>query len=237
MNVKVLYLYKNLLNLYGNVGNIMCLKRHLEENGIEVSITVKESVKDVNLNDFDVIYMGAGTERSRNFAMLDLIDKKDEILNFSDSGKIILALGNSFEMLGESVTDKNNKTYEGIALFPFTTEEIERRVVEDTVCSFDKIEGKIIGFMNKQSKTLGSINPLFNVISGAGNSKDDSSEGALYKNTFGTNLAGPILVRNPHFREYIENKIYELIGTDKKAVSFENELKAYQNSLNGLLTR
>lgn len=237
MNVKILYLYKNLLNLYGNVGNIMCLKRHLEENGIEVSINAKESIKDVNLNNFDVIYMGAGTERSCNFAMLDLIAKKDEILNFSDSGKIILALGNSFEMLGESITDINNKTYEGIALFSFTTEEIERRVVEDTVCSFNQIESKIIGFMNKQSKTLGCMNPLFNVISGAGNSKGDSGEGALYKNTFGTNLAGPILVRNPHFREYIENKIYELIGADKKAVSFENELKAYQNSLNGLLTR
>ena len=117
MNVKILYLYKNLLNLYGNVGNIMCLKRHLEENGIEVSINAKESIKDVNLNNFDVIYMGAGTERSCNFAMLDLMAKKDEILNFSDSGKIILALGNSFEMLGESITDINNKTYEGIALF------------------------------------------------------------------------------------------------------------------------
>ena len=107
-------------------------------------------------------------------------------------------------------------------------------MVVDTICSCRFIDGEIIGFMNKQSRTNIVASPLFRVIKGAGNAPDRNDEGIASEGLFATQLSGPILVRNPHFRSFIEKKIYDKKGLSISPVSFANEERAYTESLAGL---
>ena len=91
--------------------------------------------------------------------------------------------------------------------------------------------------MNKQSRTTIVPNPLFRVVVGSGNAPDRNDEGIHYKNLFASQLAGPLLVRNPQFRAYIEKIIYDKKGIDTLPIHIVHEGRAYKDSLNGLLQK
>lgn len=234
MTVKILSLYPDLMNLYGSNGNLRCLKKHIEAIGFETEIVEHISDQTPDFSDIDFVYIGAGTERSRDRALRYLLGFKNEFLDYVEKGGVCLFCGNSFELLGKSISKNVGETQECLSLFKFESFMEERRSVVDTVCTCPFLEKEIIGFMNKQSYSSIVTTPLFRVLKGMGNAKDRNDEGAFYKNLFATSLAGPILVRNPHFREFIEKKIYENKKVEAIPKSFENELEAYERSLNGL---
>ena len=234
MKVKILSLYPDLMNLYGSSGNLRCLKKHIEAIGFEAEVIEHTTADAPDFSDVDFVYMGAGTEKSRNRALKYLFGFKNELISYVENGGVCLFCGNSFELLGKSITEKSGETKECLSIFNFETFMEERRSVVDTVCTCSFLEKEIIGFMNKQSYTSIVTTPLFRVTKGMGNAKDRNDEGAVYKNLFASSLSGPVLVRNPHFREYIEKKIYENKNVETIPKSFENELEAYERSLNGL---
>ncbi len=234
MKIKILSLYPDLMNLYGNSGNLRCLTKHIQHNGIEVEINEYSIGDELTLSDADFVYMGAGTERSQKRALCDLKQNEQKLKEYYQNGGLCLFCGNSFELLGRKITDINGEEFEGLNLFAYESFENKRRVVVDTVCSCRFTEQKIIGFMNKQSTTTIVPNPLFRVLYGRGNAADRNDEGVTDKGLFATQLSGPILVRNPHFRAHVENLIYKKCGIDKEAQNFEYELLAYNESLKGL---
>ncbi len=234
MKIKILSLYPDLMNLYGSSGNIRCLLRHIEALGVEVEL-VKASVGDkIDFSDIDFAYMGAGTERSQRRALRDFLPYKEGFEAYLKEGGLALFCGNSFEMLGKKITLLSGEEIECLNLFSFETALRERRIVVDTVCSCRFLNAPVIGFMNKQSESTIVTTPLFRVSSGAGNSPDRNDEGLVSGGLFATQLAGPLLVRNPHLRAFIEQKLYEKKGFSLFPVSFANEERAYQESLAGL---
>lgn len=234
MKIKILWLYPDLMNLYGNSGNVRCLKRHLEENGVEVEIIEYKIGDSFDAADVDFIYMGGGTERSRDRALLDMKDYKDKLASYVNDGGLCLFCGNSFEILGRKITDIRLNVTECLGICDYESFEQTRRIVVDTVCSCSLFEKQIIGFMNKQTVTSIVTSPLFRTVSGVGNSPDRNDEGIIQNGLFASQLAGPLLVRNPHFRAYIENALYNKKSLNLKAVTYENEQKAYEESLKGL---
>lgn len=235
MKIKILSLYPDLMNLYGSSGNVRCLVRHIEENGVETEIYQYTIGDKIDFSDVDIILMGAGTERSRNRVLCDMQSFRDELKSYIDNGGLCLFCGNSFELLGKRINCLDESTIETLGFYSFESYELKRRIVIDTVLSCSLFDEKIIGFMNKQTSTTIVPTPLFRVISGTGNSNDRNDEGIMDKGLFATQLSGPVLVRNPHFRAYIEKKIYEKKGIDKEPITFLNEQKAYEMSLKGLL--
>ena len=222
------------MNLYGNSGNIRCLERHLTDNGVEVEITKLEIGDNFECADVDFIYMGGGTERSRDRALSDMKRYSDKLLKYIKEGGLCLFCGNSLELLGRKITDINQNSTDALSICAFESFEQKRRIVVDTVCSCKLFDEKIIGFMNKQTVTSIVPNPLFRTISGVGNSPDRNDEGIMEGGLFASQLAGPLLVRNPHFREYIENALYTKKNLGLKAKTYEYEQKAYEESLKGL---
>lgn len=234
MKIKILWLYESLMNLYGNSGNIRCLERHLKDNGVQVQITKLEIGDKPDFTDVDFIYMGGGTERSRDRALLDMRRYADELSQYIKNGGLCLFCGNSFELLGRKIIDINQNATEALSICAFESFEQKTRIVVDTVCKSRLFDEKIIGFMNKQTVTSIVPNPLFRTVSGVGNSPDRNDEGILDGGLFASQLAGPLLVRNPHFRAYIENALYNKKNLDLKAKTYEYEQKAYEESLKGL---
>ena len=198
--MKILHYYHDIMNLYGDYANVLALQDMLTRAGEEVVLEKKTIGDPVQLSDYTFIYIGSGTERNQKVVLEDLRLHSDELRDYIESGKPVLMTGNSFEMLGKTLTDCSGKAYQGLALMDFTsTEQNKTRNTSDAIFSADFLERPLVGFINKCSTISGVITPLFTVKMGLGNQADDQHEGVRMKNLFGTHLTGPVLMKNPEF--------------------------------------
>lgn len=197
--MKILHLFHDLMNLYGDYANVLALERALVQKGENVEI-IRQSVDDKLDFDADFIYIGSGTERNQKVALEYLTPYAEELKSALERS-IFLAAGNSFEMFGAKITDRDDKEYTGLGLFDFTVKEGAERIVTDSVVEF---EGKkIIGFVNKASQIYGDVKQFFSVKQGAGNSDSSPNfEGIHIGNFYGTHIIGPLLIRNPIIAEH-----------------------------------
>jgi CobQ-like glutamine amidotransferase family enzyme len=239
MEVKILYLYYDLMNLYGESGNIRVLERHLHEQGLEVTVDKKSIGDDIDFSQYAFIYAGSGTERNQKIALTDFCHYREQVKTAVESGTVFLFTGNSFEMLGKSITAGNGTVHDGIGLADFTTiEHSDTRYTGDVICKFNQLDTPMVGFINKCSEISGVPQTLFQVEMGPGNAVNDKQEGWRYKNVFGTHLVGPILVKNPHFMTYM----IKLIGStlqnfEYKPLPYPYEESAYEVTLSALQKR
>lgn len=240
MEVKILHLYSKLMNIYGEYANVLVLKKHLEDQGFDVTVTKSESVKDVNFDDFDMFYIGSGTEKNQKQALADLLTKKKEIIEFYNKNKIALLTGNAFEMLGKTITDAQNNVFEGLSIADFTTvEQSNTRYTSDAVAKCRFLACDIVGFINKSS-TINGISDYINEIKlGYGNDNNSKGEGIRIKNFFGTHLIGPVLVKNPQLMKYFIILIGESMDSNFKyaEVDYPYENSAYKVTLEKLTQR
>lgn len=200
--MRIIHLFADLCNLYGDYGNVCALKRALENKGQNVEIEYQSIDDAIDISGADFVFIGSATERNQKVALEYLQGYKDNIKTALDNGTVILATGNSFEIFGQSVTDCDGVKHEGLSFFPYETIEGKERIVTDSLCDTSLCGGDIIGFVNKARLTTGATSPLFDVKQGSGNGKDDSQEGVHYGNFYGTHLIGPVLIRNPQLCEY-----------------------------------
>lgn len=229
--MKILHLYHDLMNLYGDYANISALCRILDTNGVEYTLDRQSLGYEISLADYDFIFVGSGTEQNQKLALEHLRAYKEDLKEYIDSGKFALFTGNSFEMLGKSI-DSFLGEYEGLGIFGFTvTEQDKTRKTADAILKFDGLENSLVGFINKCSEIEGIKTPLFTVERGLGNTKGENTEGIIFNNFFGTHLTGPILVKNPHFLRYIASK---LVGKDLSNEAFYYEKKGYEITLKNL---
>lgn len=205
--MRIIHLFADLCNLYGDYGNVCALKRMLENKGQNVEIEYQSIDDAIDVSGADLVFIGSATERNQKVALNYLQSYKDNIKAALDNGTVILATGNSFEMFGQSVTDCDGIKHEGLSFFPYETIEGKERIVTDSLCDTSLCGGDVIGFVNKASLTTGAPSPLFDVKQGSGNSKDDNKEGVHYGNFYGTHLIGPVLIRNPQLCEYFADML------------------------------
>ncbi len=210
--MKILYLYYDIMNLYGESGNIRMIERMLREAGKDVIVDGKTVTdKNIDFEKYDFIYCGCGTERSRDVVLRHLTLFKDSLKKAYESGKVMLFTGNSYEMLGKEITVGDAKT-EGLGLFDFTVSEQRKdRFSGDVTFNCNLCEGVLIGYINKCSEVTEITPPLFEIESVVGTVKT-GPEGIHDNNFFGTQVIGPILVKNPCFANYIVNLILKNLG-------------------------
>ena len=229
--MKILHLYHDLMNLYGDYANISALCRMLETNDVEYTLDKQSLGFEVNLLDYDFIYVGSGTEQNQKLALSHLMEYKDDLKSYIEQGKFALFTGNSFEMLGKSINGFLGD-FEGLGIFDFaTTEQNKTRKTADAIVKFEGLDTELVGFINKCSEISGIEAPLFEIERGLGNINNEKTEGILCGNFFGTHLTGPILVKNPHFLKYIAET---LVGKELTDDAFLNEKKGFEITLKNL---
>ncbi len=229
--MKLLHLYPNLMNMYGDYANILALKKHLEDQGLTVKVDYKDINEDIDFSLYDFIYMGSGTESKELIALNDIIKYKDEFNNLVNNNKVILFTGNASELLGKSIDDNL-----ALNVFDFKTQHIDKRYTGDVIVYNDEI-GELVGFVNKSSIISGDKeHKLFKYIFKDNNLNDEEYEGYIKNNAFATELIGPILLKNPNFMKYIVKKLLPNNQTyiDKE---YKYELASYNVTLNALKER
>ncbi len=235
--IKILHLFNNLMNLYGEAGNIKILERRLKAGNVAFK-TVKAMPKDVLDWDFDFVYIGSGTEKSM-FASLT------EAHNFTDrfnklifeKNAVVLLTGNSISLFGKKIVTESGEEAEGLSILDIETyETYNNPTMQDCVFDCELTNSKIVGFMNRATKIISNEQPLFKVIKGVGNSPDDKFEGMQKNNLFATHLIGPILAKNPDFLELVIKRLASKTKEfEYSAMKFEDMQKAYEVTLEELL--
>ena len=201
MKITIGYLYYDLLNLYGDSGNIKTLKYHLEEQGIDVKIEYLSVGDKKDFSKLDLIYIGSGTEDNILIAIDDLKKDKKELEKYIKDNKFVLATGNSVELFGNYIISKNKKT-KTLGIFDYVS-MYQKRIVKDINIKTDIIDENIIGFENHVGNILTYDESIIKL-----------------DNFYGTYIIGPLLVRNPKFCSYF---IKELILSKNKEFEFKEE--------------
>ncbi len=232
MEVKLLHLYGDIMNLYGEYANVKILEQHLIDQGIDVTVDKKSIGEDKNFEEYDFVYMGSGTEKNQQVILQDILKDKEQFIKAIENGTTMLLTGNSFEILGEKIDDKKS-----IGLLNFTTEHVKNRITTDIICNSEKFENKVVGFVNTMSKINENDTPLFNIE--WNNSNLQGTEGVIYKNIIGTHLIGPLLIRNPEILRYIIKKICERKDEkfEYKNIEYKDETLGYELVLKELENR
>ena len=227
--MKILHLYPQLMNLYGEYGNLAVLKKHLEDQGEEVEIVRKEIADSIDFRDCDMIYMGSGTERNLLIALEDLMKYRPYLKMTVDEGKVILLTGNAMEVMGECIDDRP-----ALHFCDFTVKTTDRRYTGDVIVTNDEI-GEVVGFINKSTLIEGGEKEkLFTYEFCYSTLKDNSYEGYRVANLFGTHIIGPVLVKNPRFMETI---VRLLVKDEYRPIVYPYEEEAYQTTLSELRKR
>ena len=213
MELTILHLCPDLMSLYGEYANLAVLERLLEDLGVEVTHLTATFEDTPDFAGADLIYMGAGTERSQKAVLKHLVPYAPAIRTAVEGKTLLLFTGNAMETLGASVTDKDGKTFPGLGLAGFTTVETDRRTPHDVIATSTLWEAPTVGFMNKCSTTAGVDAPLFSALPlGFGNESKGGAEGYARGNILATHITGPVLVKNPAFLWYVVHRLFDAKG-------------------------
>lgn len=232
--IKILHLFPKLLSLYGEYGNVAVLRSTLEQNGCTVKVDHYED-GPLNLEGYDLVYVGAGTEDNLMETIRRLLPYGDEIKASVAGDTHWLATGNAMTLFGTAVT-RYEATSEALGCFAYTaTIEDDKRYLGD-VLTEAAFGSPLVGFINTSSVLTGVPAPLLTLKLNAtlGNDKKSSQDGIHAGNFYGTQLIGPVLAKNPHFLCHI---CRELTGTELVIDDDTNIQKAYQVALNELSAR
>lgn len=229
--IKIAHLYYDLMNLYGENGNVRCLEKYLKKQSINVEISYLTKDDTINFDDYDIFYIGSGNKDCFNITLKDIKKYKNDIEK-ALKDKFFIATGNSINLFGQNYINKKNIT-PCLDVLSYSSKEIKKRFVGDGLYKTKFINNEIIGFENRDS-ILTNVNEetLFNTIIGNGNSKHESFAGIKHNNFYGTYLLGPLLIRNPYFTNYLIKEICKKFAIEFKEVNDEFEIQAYNNYLN-----
>ena len=208
MELKICHMYPDVLNLYGDRGNVICMLKRLEWRGIDVSVTKLPIGDSRSLADFDLVFIGGGQDFEQQVLLSDLHRGKDkEIKAAIEDGVTFLTICGGYQMLGSYYETYDGKRCDFIGALDLYTRGSVKRMIGNYKfqCSPSAGGSTVVGFENHSGKTwLGSgLEPLGKVLSGFGNNGEDGSEGAHYKNVFGTYSHGPLLPKNPELCDFI----------------------------------
>lgn len=239
MSFKLLHLCPDLMNLYGSYGNLWALRRALSALGHTAEIT---AVNPGEKPDFsaDFVFIGAGTERSQKAALEWLKPYAPQLIKAAETGTPMLFAGNSMELLGKAIIDKNQKQYEGLGLAGFCTVQGSKRIVEDVYGVTELYGDSVVGFINKSGIVTGVDSPLISRCElGFGNEAEKGAEGYISRSLIASQLTGPLLVKNPKMLEWVVKQIYQNHGLDLPDAfpHDETELAAYNVTCRELLKR
>jgi CobQ-like glutamine amidotransferase family enzyme len=205
--LRLAHLYPRLMNIYGDRGNILCLRRRCEARDIELV------VEEIDLGDplegaaYGLIFIGGGQDREQRRIAEDLAVGKGEALRQAvEDGVAMLAVCGGYQLFGRYYRTAAGDELPGVGVFDAWTVhpgEGARRCIGDVAARWEG--GTLVGFENHGGRTyLGAGDrPLARVERGFGNNGEDGTEGAVRRNAYGTYLHGALLPKNPRFTDHL----------------------------------
>jgi lipid II isoglutaminyl synthase (glutamine-hydrolysing) len=237
LSLTIGYLYGDLMNIYGDTGNILTLEKRCNWRGIKTqtkNISLGDSLKP---NDIDIYFFGGGQDQSQVEVAKDLQKKAGVIKKEVQKGIPLLSICGGYQLLGQYYRPQNGPKLAGIGLFQAYTLASNQRMIGNIVIKSEF--GDLVGFENHSGKTYlekGSA-PFGTVIKGFGNNGGDKTEGCIYKNAIGCYMHGSLLPKNPVLADWLIQKALEVKYSKKiilKPLNDELENTAHTKTIQRL---
>lgn len=231
MKIVVGHLYPDLLNLYGDRGNIITFQKRCEWRDIECEVRKFTMEDEINFEELDIILLGGGSDREQKLVCEKLRENREGIKKYINENKVLLAVCGGYQLLGTYYQSCFGKI-PGLEVVDIYTEAGEERLIGNVVIevTLDEKTIKVVGFENHAGRTyINQEKPLGKILSGFGNNNEDGYEGIRYKNVFGTYLHGPLLPKNPELADYLISLALENKGFEDKLENLEDKFEINAN--------
>lgn len=240
LKLKLVHLYPLFLNLYGDAGNILTLKKRCEWRGIDLEI------EHINIDDkieegTDIYFIGGGQDRQQVEVSEELQKHKSILTAEYHNDAVFLGICGGYQLMGEYYQPHDAKRLEGIGLLDAYTVAGSTRFIGNVTAEVNYlIPTTIVGFENHSGLTYlntdnNDTKPMATIMTGKGNNGQDKTEGARSRNAFGTYLHGSFLPKNPHFADYlIKLALRKRYNDDIELASLDDSLEfnAHNSVLN-----
>lgn len=201
------HLYPDQLNMYGDRGNILTLRRRCEWRGVDLRVVPLDLGEPVDHTAYDMLFIGGGQDKEQDEVALDLrAVKADGVRAAVEEDMPVLAVCGGYQLLAKYYRPAEGPDLVGLGIFDAWTIHKGKsvaRCVGNVALSWS--QQTLVGFENHGGRTyLGaSARPLGRVLAGFGNNGEDLAEGCIYRQTYGTYLHGSLLPKNPHFADHL----------------------------------
>ena len=210
--ITLVHLYPREMNIYGDTGNVLVLRKRLEWRGIPVHV-VPVSVGDPLPVEADILLGGGGQDAAQGDIGADFVSRGSELRAMADDGVVMLAVCGSYQLLGHEFVTQDGHRIPGVGVLDVQTVGSSSRLIGNN--HVDTPDGlRLIGYENHSGLTeLGSgVRPLGSTLAGRGNNGRDRTEGAVRANVIGTYLHGPVLAKSPAFADDLLRRALERRG-------------------------
>lgn len=249
LSLTIGYLYGDLMNIYGDTGNVICLQKRGEWRGIKVRIKNISIGDPLKTGSIDLYFFGGGQDQAQKLVSKDLIQRTGKVINQDiERGVPLLSICGGYQLLGQYYKPHQGAKIPGLKVFPAYTIAsntrmigniiVQTSVLNTQISDSPKSESEVIlttdislvGFENHSGKTYlqDGAQPLGTVQKGFGNNGEDQSEGCIYKNAIGCYLHGSLLPKNPKLADWflktaLAVKYGQQIKLKPLADKFENQ--------------
>jgi lipid II isoglutaminyl synthase (glutamine-hydrolysing) len=201
--VVIAHLYPDDMNIYGDLGNVIALRRRLEWRGFDIEVRSVDVGRDVDFTDVDLVFGGGGQDSGQGVITEDLLARGDDLRRLAAAGTPMLVVCGTYQLFGSSFVTADGATLPGIGIFRARTVAGSTRLIGNIV--IESPFGRLVGFENHSGQTIldPGQEPLGAVTSGFGNDHDSRREGARTNNVIGTYLHGPVLPKNPRLTDHL----------------------------------
>jgi len=241
MKLTIYHLYPDLLDLYGDRGNVIALAQRCRWREIEAEIRKVSLEDEIDFSKVDILFLGGGSDREQSLLVEDLGSRAGELADAVEDGLVVLTICGGYQLLGRYYQTGDGKKIPGLGILDLYTVAGNTRLIGNVIAEIDEYLKQdikqcldtrysdlhtLVGFENHSGKTyLGpGLKPLGKIVRGYGNNGEDCLEGVRYKNVFGTYLHGPLLPKNPHLADL-------MIGLALRRRGFDHSLSVLEDSL------
>lgn len=236
MKLTICHLYPDLLDLYGDRGNILTLDARCRWRGIE-SVIQRSSLGDLlDFKNIDILFIGGGSDREQILLVEDLKSREKELKSAIEDGLVVLTICGGYQLLGQYYQTASGEKIPGLGILDLWTISGTKRMIGNVAITLNKESFKnekdfstdtVVGFENHSGKTyLGSELSFLGLVNyGNGNNGEDGREGVRYRNVFGTYLHGPLLPKNPHLADLLLKLALERRGMTQDLLPLDDHLE------------
>lgn len=218
--MRVCWMYHDFMDLYGDKGNMMVLKKRCEDRGITFVLDTCGIGEERDLSTYDLIFLGGGADKEQINLIPDLLSRKENIKKAMDEKTFVLLICGGYQLFGQYYIAADNSQIDGLKFYDYYTDtgKAGSRCIGNIIieANLDGFQTKIIGFENHGGQTLNVKNPLGKVLVGYGNSFEGGQEGFYDGKILGTYLHGPLLPKNPDVADFVITKSLQKKNPDFK---------------------
>ena len=227
MKLVLLWMYHDLMDLYGDKGNVETFKYRCAKRGIELEVRNGSLDQTIEMEDVDIFFMGGGADREQNFIYQDLLSRKEAIRNLLHRGCQFLLICGGYQLFGQYYKDQDGQVVEGLGFFPYYTIASDRshrcigNIAIETRLGNEVVQ--VVGFENHGGQTKQVDTPFGRVLSGHGNEYKSAFEGFMNEQVIATYMHGPLLPKNPKVADFILQKALKRKGMTMALKPLEDE--------------